>query len=132
VPAKSFYEGALVFDGCSCKRLPYMRLDTLEKALALPRDDGPARCELDEAMRLKALAPDSSGAGTERLSWIAVSSAQVASSSCSSPQTASLHHLWVPSPAHKRRGSGAVGPARGPAGRLTRRQIVAASTRLRP
>ena len=55
VPGKSFFEvpGA---DGCSCNACPYMRLNTLEKLWQCLSDLSPA-IEMDEAMRLRALAP---------------------------------------------------------------------------
>jgi quinolinate synthase len=55
VPGKTFYEvpGA---DGCSCNACPYMRLNTLEK-LWQCLDQMAPEIEMDEALRLKALAP---------------------------------------------------------------------------
>jgi quinolinate synthase len=55
VPHKQFFEvpGA---DGCSCNACPYMRLNTLEKLWRCLRDGEP-RIEMDEELRLKALAP---------------------------------------------------------------------------
>ncbi|MFZ9849062.1 MAG: quinolinate synthase NadA [Vulcanococcus sp.] len=55
VPHKQFFEvpGA---DGCSCNACPYMRLNTLEKLWQCLHDLAPA-IELDEATRLRALAP---------------------------------------------------------------------------
>lgn len=55
VPGKSFYEvpGS---DGCSCNACPYMRLNTLEKVWQCLHDMAP-EIVLDEALRLKALAP---------------------------------------------------------------------------
>ena len=55
VPGKSFFEvpGA---DGCSCNACPYMRLNTLEKLWQCLESMEP-RIEMDEAMRLRALAP---------------------------------------------------------------------------
>jgi quinolinate synthase len=55
VPAKTFYEvpGA---DGCSCNACPYMRLNTLEKLWQCLEHMEPA-IEMDEQLRLKALAP---------------------------------------------------------------------------
>jgi quinolinate synthase len=55
VPGKTFYEvpGA---DGCSCNACPYMRLNTLEK-LWQCLDQMAPEIVMDEALRLKALAP---------------------------------------------------------------------------
>jgi len=55
VPGKAFFEvpGA---DGCSCNACPYMRLNTLEKLWQCLESMEP-RIEMDEAMRLRALAP---------------------------------------------------------------------------
>ena len=55
VPGKSFYEvpGA---DGCSCNACPYMRLNTLEKVWQC-LDLMQPEIAMDEALRLKALAP---------------------------------------------------------------------------
>jgi quinolinate synthase len=55
VPGKSFYEvpGS---DGCSCNACPYMRLNTLEKVWQC-LDLMQPEIEMDEALRLKALAP---------------------------------------------------------------------------
>ena len=55
VPQKQFFEvpGA---DGCSCNACPYMRLNTLEKLWRCLTTMAPA-IELDEATRLRALAP---------------------------------------------------------------------------
>ena len=55
VPGKTFHEvpGA---DGCSCNACPYMRLNTLEKVWQCLHTLQPA-IELDEALRLRALAP---------------------------------------------------------------------------
>jgi len=55
VPGKSFHE-VPGLDGCSCNACPYMRLNTLEKLWHCLETMAPA-IELDEAMRLKALAP---------------------------------------------------------------------------
>ena len=55
VPGKSFYEvpGS---DGCSCNACPYMRLNTLEKVWQC-LDLMEPEIVMDEALRLKALAP---------------------------------------------------------------------------
>jgi quinolinate synthase len=55
VPHKAFYEvpGA---DGCSCNACPYMRLNTLDKVWRCLESMAPA-IELDESIRLRALAP---------------------------------------------------------------------------
>jgi quinolinate synthase len=55
VPTKTFFEvpGA---DGCSCNACPYMRLNTLEKLWQCLEHMEPA-IEMDEQLRLKALAP---------------------------------------------------------------------------
>jgi len=55
LPDKHFYEvpGA---DGCSCNACPYMRLNTVEKLERCLETLSPA-IELDEALRLRALAP---------------------------------------------------------------------------
>jgi quinolinate synthase len=55
VPGKQFFEvpGA---DGCSCNACPYMRLNTLEKLWQCLEHGEPA-IEMDEQLRLKALAP---------------------------------------------------------------------------
>jgi quinolinate synthase len=55
LPGKTFYEvpGA---DGCSCNACPYMRLNTLEK-LWRCLDQMAPEIVMDEALRLKALAP---------------------------------------------------------------------------
>ena len=55
VPGKSFYEvpGS---DGCSCNACPYMRLNTLEKVWQC-LDLMQPEIVMDEALRLKALAP---------------------------------------------------------------------------
>ncbi len=55
VPGKSFFDvpGA---DGCSCNACPYMRLNTLEKLWHCLETMAPA-IELDESLRLRALAP---------------------------------------------------------------------------
>ena len=42
--------------GCACNNCPYMKLNTLEKLYLCLRDLEP-RLELDEELRLKALAP---------------------------------------------------------------------------
>jgi quinolinate synthase len=42
--------------GCACNNCPYMKLNTLEKLYLCLRDLQP-RIELDEDLRLKALAP---------------------------------------------------------------------------
>ena len=54
-PGKRFFEvpGA---DGCSCNACPYMRLNTLEKLWRCLQTMAPA-IEMEEAMRLQALAP---------------------------------------------------------------------------
>lgn len=54
-PLKQFHEvpGA---DGCSCNACPYMRLNTLEKLWQCLNDMTP-QIELEEGMRLRALAP---------------------------------------------------------------------------
>jgi quinolinate synthase len=43
-------------DGCSCNACPYMRLNTLEKLWQCLNDMTP-QIELEEGMRLRALAP---------------------------------------------------------------------------
>ena len=48
--------GAPPDSGCECATCPYMRLNTLEKLYLALRDQAPA-IELDEALRLRALAP---------------------------------------------------------------------------
>jgi quinolinate synthase len=55
VPHKAFYAvpGA---DGCSCNACPYMRLNTLDKVWRCLESMAPA-IELDESIRLRALAP---------------------------------------------------------------------------
>jgi quinolinate synthase len=55
VPHKAFYAvpGA---DGCSCNACPYMRLNTLDKVRRCLESMAPA-IELDESIRLRALAP---------------------------------------------------------------------------
>jgi quinolinate synthase len=55
MPHKTFHEvpGS---DGCSCNACPYMRLNTLEKLWRCLHDMAPA-IELDETLRLRALAP---------------------------------------------------------------------------
>ena len=55
VPHKAFYAvpGA---DGCSCNACPYMRLNTLDKVWRCLESMAPA-IELDESLRLRALAP---------------------------------------------------------------------------
>lgn len=55
VPGKRFHE-VPGEDGCSCNACPYMRLNTLEKLWQCLDTMAPA-IELDEATRLKALAP---------------------------------------------------------------------------
>ena len=55
VPHRTFFEvpGA---DGCSCNACPYMRLNTLEKLWRCLHTNEP-RIEMDEELRLRALAP---------------------------------------------------------------------------
>ncbi|TVS03486.1 MAG: quinolinate synthase NadA [Cyanobium sp. PLM2.Bin73] len=55
VPHRDFFEvpGA---DGCSCNACPYMRLNTLEKLWRCLHTNEP-RIEMDEELRLRALAP---------------------------------------------------------------------------
>jgi len=55
VPHRAFFEvpGA---DGCSCNACPYMRLNTLEKLWRCLHTNEP-RIEMDEELRLRALAP---------------------------------------------------------------------------
>lgn len=55
LPQKTFLE-VPGQDGCSCNACPYMRLNTLEKLWQCLERMEPA-IELDEAIRLKALAP---------------------------------------------------------------------------
>jgi quinolinate synthase len=55
VPDKTFYEVPGT-DGCSCNACPYMRLNTLEKVWRCLDTMAPA-IELDETIRLRALAP---------------------------------------------------------------------------
>jgi len=55
VPQKTFYPVPGV-DGCSCNLCPYMRLNSLDKLWRCLRDLRP-RVELDEEIRLRALAP---------------------------------------------------------------------------
>lgn len=55
LPHKQFFD-VPGLDGCSCNACPYMRLNTLEKLWSCLQTLSPA-IELDEGLRLKALAP---------------------------------------------------------------------------
>ena len=55
LPKKQFFDVPGT-DGCSCNACPYMRLNTLEKVWRCLQEMAPA-IELDESLRLKALAP---------------------------------------------------------------------------
>lgn len=55
-PDKTFVPAPPEEEGCSCNECPYMRLNTLERVYLCMRDRQPA-IELDESLRLRALAP---------------------------------------------------------------------------
>jgi len=55
-PGKVFIEGPYDENSCDCNLCPYMKLNTLEKLYLCLRDLAP-RIEMDEELRLRALAP---------------------------------------------------------------------------
>ncbi len=55
-PGKTFYPAPFEEGGCACNECPHMKLNTLEKLYLCLRDREP-RIEMDEGLRLRALAP---------------------------------------------------------------------------